>query len=180
MALRPVNWACDHVAKVLLILKSLFSTRLLGRSLRYDRPKKFPTIVYGVNLCIEKTINAPPPPFPENAKHSPNAELLLGQRRRRWASIITTLGQCFTRKRQVFTQCWVDVGPTSQMVEQHDNNFGLIYRVFLGPCWHVNIQIESALRENNKREYKFDKWTLKILRKFFTDCLHDRSWSSFS
>ena len=32
--------------------------------------------------------------FPANSVHSPNAGLMLGQRRRRWSNIKTVLGEC--------------------------------------------------------------------------------------
>ena len=53
MIVRKISWTWDLVAKILLILKSkknYFRPDHSRASLRYDRPKKCPMILYGVNL----------------------------------------------------------------------------------------------------------------------------------
>ena len=53
MTVRLLSWACGHGSEILLILKKLFSTWFVSDIFRYDRPKKCPTILYGVNLWLK-------------------------------------------------------------------------------------------------------------------------------
>ena len=53
MTVRAVSWACGHVTEMSLILrKNYFGHEYLGTSLKYDRQKKCPTILCGVNLWL--------------------------------------------------------------------------------------------------------------------------------
>ena len=77
---------------------------------------------------------------PKNKKRLLNVVLILGQRRRRWANINPTFGQCLVfagnysnQKQETFTQCCVNIGSTSQTVGQHYPNIWSMSRV----CWEL-------------------------------------------
>ena len=53
---RKMSWACDLVANMSLIKTK--STWLCEARLRYDRPNKCPTILYGVNLWLKPGVSA--------------------------------------------------------------------------------------------------------------------------
>ena len=53
LTVRPLSWACEHGAEMLLILKKLFSNWLFSDIFRYDSPRKCPTILYAVNLWLK-------------------------------------------------------------------------------------------------------------------------------
>ena len=46
-----MRWACDFVAEILLIQKKKFRPDYSRPSLRYERPKKCLTNLYGANVC---------------------------------------------------------------------------------------------------------------------------------
>ena len=76
--------------------------------------------------------------------HSPDVGIMLGQRRRRWANIVTTLGERFVfvgpySKHETFTLCWYNVGPASQTVGKHCNNIGWTFRVCgaMQSTWYI-------------------------------------------
>ena len=52
MTARKMIWARDLVTEMLLILKNYFRTDYSRASVKYDRPKKCPTILYGANLWL--------------------------------------------------------------------------------------------------------------------------------
>ena len=52
-----MSWACDHVAGMLLILINLF-LNWSKPSLRYDRLKKSPTILVGLNLRLKPLVGS--------------------------------------------------------------------------------------------------------------------------
>ena len=54
MTVRAVGWACEHINEMLQIQKkNYFRPDYSRTSLRYDRHKKYPTILYGVNLWLK-------------------------------------------------------------------------------------------------------------------------------
>ena len=53
MTVRAVSWACGHFNEMLLIQKKKFLPNYSVASLTYDRQKKCPTILYGVNLWLK-------------------------------------------------------------------------------------------------------------------------------
>ena len=67
--------------------KNYFRPDYSRPNLRYDPPRKCPTILYGVNLS-EATCS------PANTRRRANAGLMLCQGRRRWPSISPALVQC--------------------------------------------------------------------------------------
>ena len=56
ITVRPLSWACGHGTEMLLILKKQFSTWLLPDIFQYDSPKKWPTILYAVNLWLKPSV----------------------------------------------------------------------------------------------------------------------------
>ena len=53
MTVRPLSWASGHGTEMYPILKKLFLTWLFPDIIRYDSPKKCPTILYADNLWLK-------------------------------------------------------------------------------------------------------------------------------
>ena len=53
MTVRAVRRSCGHGAEMLLIKNNYFRPDYSRVSLRYDRPKKSPTILYASNLWLK-------------------------------------------------------------------------------------------------------------------------------
>ena len=54
LTVRHLSLACGHGTKILLILKKFFFTWLFLDIFWYDSPKKYPTILYTVNLWLKQ------------------------------------------------------------------------------------------------------------------------------
>ena len=97
--------------------------------------------------------------FLANTRRWINASLMLGQHRKRWTNIQPALvqrlvhaGLCVSgvvdmlaagppSKHEALNQCWINFGPLSTTLAQHQTNIGLIPRV----CWAVHLQLSSCL-----------------------------------
>ena len=117
---------------------------------------------------------------PKNKKRLLNVVLILGQRRRRWANINPTFGQCLVfagnysnQKQETFTQCCVNIGSTSQTVGQHYPDIWSMSRV----CWEL-LQSAAVVFFFTLGNTSTSLYCMRIFHRFF--CRNGMTFSFLS